>query len=113
MQHSSPDMVTMLDDDDRWPCDRLMVGVRAMGPKIGMSYGIQYMSDDSLRPIFEFFCHTSYYRALIHAILFGEFFFPAKTYMFRAKFLQEIRLGPSEWYCPHNSREDIDLPYER
>jgi glycosyltransferase involved in cell wall biosynthesis len=32
MQHFSPDFVTMLDDDDKWPDDRIMVGVRAMGP---------------------------------------------------------------------------------
>jgi hypothetical protein len=99
----------MLDDDDWWPRDRLMVGVRAMGPGVGMSCGIQYMSDESLRPIFKFRGYTSYYKALVHAILFGEFFFPAKTYMFNTEFLQELRLGPSQWYCPHNSREDIDL----
>lgn len=104
-----PKLVCMLDDDDYWPHDRLEVGVQAMEEGIGMSFGIQYMGDTGLRPIVRFPCKTNYTRLRIHALLFGEFFFPAKTYMFDVRFLHQIRLAANSWYRSGIAREDIEL----
>lgn len=108
--HVRPEFICTLDDDDQWPSFRLQAGVDAMqSPDVGMSYGTQYMSDTYLQPILRYPCRTSFTRAKLHALFCGEFFFPAKTYMFRREFLEEIPLGPSDWYMPHNSREDVEL----
>jgi len=104
-----PKFICMLDDDDYWPTDRLALGVSAMKPGVGMSYGIQHMTDELLRPILKYPCNVSYRRALLHAVLFGEFFFPAKTYMFDISFIEQLNLAPLSWYYHHNSREDVEL----
>jgi glycosyltransferase involved in cell wall biosynthesis len=104
-----PDLVCTLDDDDHWPADRLARGVRAMRPGVGMSYGIQWMTDEHLRPLFKYPSRTSWNRARLHALLFGEFSFPAKTYMFDARFLRELHAADGTWYADVVSREDVDL----
>jgi glycosyltransferase involved in cell wall biosynthesis len=105
----NPDLVCMLDDDDHWPSDRLAWGVRAMGPGVGMSYGVQWMTDEHLCPLFKYPSRTSWTRARLHALLFGEFSFPAKTYMFDARFLDELHATDGTWYADVVSREDVDL----
>jgi glycosyltransferase involved in cell wall biosynthesis len=103
------DLICMLDDDDEWPSGRISYGVDAMGPRVGMSYGIQIMVDEARRPIHAFPCNTSFLKCQLHAFCFGEFFFPAKTYMFNRTFLKELSLGGSKWYIDFNSREDVEL----
>ncbi len=109
MEVRRPDLVCMLDDDDHWPVDRLANGVAVTTEHVGMSYGIQWMTDERLQPLFKYPSRTSYVRALTHALLFGEFTFPAKTYMFCARFLDELQIAPSQWYVAVESREDVEL----
>jgi glycosyltransferase involved in cell wall biosynthesis len=109
IQYLFPDLITTLDDDDYWPRDRLMIGMSAMAPNVGMSFGIQVMSNRNLAPLYKFPCNVTYRRALLHALFFGEFFFPAKTYLFNVDFLRELQLEPGQWYWPCDVREDIEL----
>lgn len=105
----APTLVCMLDDDDHWPPERLACSTAAMTSDVGMSFGIQVMTDERLQPLMHFPCHTSYASALMHALCFGEFFFPAKTYMFQHRFLQMLKMNNGNFYFDHNAREDIDL----
>lgn len=102
-------IVCMLDDDDRWPKERLALGLAEMHPEVGMSFGIQQMTDDKLNLIRHYPCRAKYHRAMMHALVFGEVFFPAKTYMFNTEFLQELQLEPNVWYGKYTSREDSEL----
>lgn len=104
-----PDLVCMLDDDDNWIERRLELGIAAMKPNVGMSYGIQWMTDELLRPLFKYPSRTSWRYCRFHAVIFGEFTFPAKTYMFNPRFLEEIKLSDGRWYADVGSREDVDL----
>ncbi|MBD3204374.1 glycosyltransferase [Candidatus Woesearchaeota archaeon] len=109
LNETDASLITMLDDDDWWPDYRLTKGVKVMKPGVGMSYGIQKMADENLRTIHEYPCNTSYWKVRLRALLFGTFFFPAKTYMFNSDFLRELQLENGNWYCDYICKEDIEL----
>ena len=86
LQEVGPQLICMLDDDDHWPNNRVELGVQAMQPGVGMSYGIQCMADENLQPIMQYPCQVSYQQARWHALLFGEFFFLQRHTCFMQNF---------------------------